>query len=161
MGLHQGPGGEWLVGLGEGFTVPAHGQFTVPGSTDFMYDVTIRFRWWEGRFDAVEVNVCGLEDFSVTGEVLRKVPIARLLREHLATTVKGPRPPGRADGVDHDNLLRVATIYRIAYMAYEPPVQAVAEQLGIAPSTAAKKVIQARRTGLLPPTTPGKARAGS
>jgi hypothetical protein len=159
MGLHQGPDGEWLVGLGDAFTVPATGQFTVPGSSDFMFDVTIRFRWWEGRFDAVTVTVDGLEDFTVTGEVLRRVPIARLLREHLAETVKGPHQRRRADSADQDDLVRVATIYRIAYMALDPPVRAVAQQLGLPVSTAGKKVIQARQAGLLPPTTPGKAGA--
>lgn len=142
-----------VVDLGDGFTMPMSGTFEVPGTPEFMYDVAFRYRWFEGRFDVVEVRVKGLEDFTVTGEVLRKIPVERILRDYLATTVRPPREFADLG----DELVRVAAVYRIAYLAHQPPVQAVAEQLGLPASTAAKKVMAARRVGLLPPTTQGKA----
>jgi hypothetical protein len=55
--------------------------------------------------------------------------------------------------------IRVARVYRFAASINYPPVKAVAEALGCAPSTAAKWVLRARQAGLLPVTTSGKARA--
>jgi hypothetical protein len=144
------------IDLGGGLTLPAGGIFSVPASADFPYDVTIRYRWWEGRFEAVAVHLDAREDNTVTGEVLRRVPVARLLREHLAATVRIPK--GFAKDAD-DELVRVAAVYRIAYMAHEAPVQAVAEHLGISTSTAGKKVMAAREKAYLPKTTRGKAGA--
>jgi hypothetical protein len=145
-----------MIDMGGGLTLPTGGIFSVPASSEFMYDVTIRFRWWEGRFDAVSVHVDATEDFTVTGDVLRRVPVARLLREHLAGTVRIPKGFGKDFD---DELVRVAAVYRIAYVAHEPPVQAVAEHLGISTSTAGKKVMAAREKGYLPKTTRGKAGA--
>jgi hypothetical protein len=159
-GLVTLPTGEFVVDLGGGFTLPALGAFTVEGDASFMYDVTIRYRWWEGRFDAVAVHVDGREDYTVTGEVLRRVPVERLLRGHLAGSV---RIPERLELRSKDaagelaELAHVAAIYRVAYLVHEPPARAVAEQLGISISTAGKKVMAARQAGFLAPATQGKA----
>jgi transposase len=50
-------------------------------------------------------------------------------------------------------------VYRIAHAAGRPPAQAVAEVMGVPRSTAGRWIMRARRAGLLPPTSPGKARA--
>jgi hypothetical protein len=143
--------GRWVLDFGGGVRLPATGTFTI--TVDDHWDVTVGFRWFEGIWDAVEVTVDGREDFTVTGEVLRRVPVERLLREHLVSLMaKVPR----LEGADAD-LATVAAVYRLAYMAHEPPVQAVATQLGLSQSMAGKRVMQAREDGLLPPTSQGKA----
>jgi len=58
-----------------------------------------------------------------------------------------------------DHFERVAAIYRRAYALHQPPTKAVATELGITSSAAAKQVSRARDKGLLPPTTPGRAAA--
>jgi hypothetical protein len=148
---YEGETGRLL--LDDGSVLDALGSFTVPGTDDFNYDVTIRYRYWEGEFDATEVTVSGREGWTVTGDVLRKVPVTRLLRTHLAGLAAGRSV---AQGSDSE-LATVAAVYRLAYAFRERPVRAVADQLGIPASTAAKKVMKAREAGLLPPTTQGKA----
>jgi hypothetical protein len=148
--------GKFVIDLGDGFTIPASGEFTVRPRQDFPFAVTIRYLWSEDRFNVTEVTVKARDGSTVTGEVLRKVPVERMLREHLSAIRKPRRRPSTAI---LDELLQVATIYGQAYVAHQPPVQAVAKQLNIPESTAAKKVMAARRAGLLRPTTPGKAGA--
>lgn len=83
--------------------------------------------------------------------------------EHVATSREDRRAIGRAmkgtrgrPRVPDAELERAADIYRS-----EPrhPVQAVAAMLDLSPRTAARRIEQARKAGLLPPTTPGKAKA--
>jgi len=57
---------------------------------------------------------------------------------------------------DHDYYIGVARIYREALTTTGRPTLAVQEQLQISYSLAAKFVTEARRRGLLPPTTRGR-----
>ena len=134
----------------------AAGTFTVEGHEDFRYDVTIRYRWVEGRFNADEVSVRGQEDFWVTGGVMRRIPCERLFRDHLTSLIATAL---RATSDADDDAATVAAVYRLAYVSHEPPVQAVARHFGIPTSTAAKRVMRARERGSLSPTSPGKAAA--
>jgi hypothetical protein len=61
--------------------------------------------------------------------------------------------------VTADALTEVAEVYRRAAEAGVPPTKAVSETLNMSRSKAAKMVSQARASGMLPPTTPGKAQA--
>jgi hypothetical protein len=55
---------------------------------------------------------------------------------------------------------RVARLYTYAVSLGQQPVQLVADALGCPVGTAAKRVQSARKAGLLPATTPGKAKGG-
>jgi hypothetical protein len=152
--------GRPVLDFGGGIRLPATGTFMT--TFEDHYDVSIGFAWFEGQWDAGKVCVTGREGFTVTGEVLRRVPVERLLREGLVSLLREdisvmagvPSFQGR-----EADLASVAAAYRLAYMAHEPPVRAVAAQFGLSQSMAAKRVMQAREEGLLPPTTKGKAGA--
>jgi hypothetical protein len=139
--------------------MPAQGEFKVRAGPADMYDVTIRYRWHEGlcRMVATEVSVQGLADSAVTGDILRRIPVERLLRAHLPRTVRSAGLHGRDE--EDAGLPWVAAVYRVAFVTLDPPVKAVAEQLGVSASVAANRVMAARRAGYLPPTKPGKAGA--
>lgn len=107
----------------------------------------------------------------ITSLTLRSVAVGRLVRTAAsqnevlrrldAGLPVGPvnttdgRVEGPSAGSDEE-LQLVATTYRLAYLCGEPPVEAVAERLDVARSTANKKVIRARALGLLRPRPRGK-----
>src|SRR5207245_2076856 len=64
---------------------------------------------------------------------------------------------GRPRQYPDDHLVRVASIYRQAWEAHRPPTKAVAENLHLSHSAAAKWVAKAREAGLLAPTERGRA----
>ena len=98
-------------------------------------------------------------DAGVTSEALRAVPLDRLLTSHLVQQ-GGRRAAREWDAANKEQeLAEVALIYTAAFAQRRPPVMAVAEALGVSRSTANKRVIAARKAGLLPPTTQGKAGA--
>lgn len=68
--------------------------------------------------------------------------------------------PGRPVMYDDDHYRQVAAIYSAAEASRQPPAKAVADNLGVARTTAIKWVQRARERGFLPPTTRGKS-AGS
>jgi hypothetical protein len=121
----------------------------------------------------------------ITGATLRKLPSpTRLMREALAVAAGEVRalPDGgaRADFGGHDvadferhvrrprrgsplsdeELDRVAKVYRAALDRDEPATQAVADELHLARSTAARWVAKARARGILGPALPGRAGEG-
>jgi len=66
-----------------------------------------------------------------------------------------PKKTGRpAHGAEH--WVKVVAVYRQAHIERRPPTQAVAKAFEVNKSTAAKYVAEARKRGLLPPTTRGK-----
>jgi hypothetical protein len=69
------------------------------------------------------------------------------------------RPVRRAAQLDGDHYEAVARIYSHAADRGESPRKAVAETMHVSPPTASRWIGEARRRALLPPTTPGKARA--
>jgi hypothetical protein len=154
-----------VLDFGEGFTVPASGSFAVPTGGSTPYDLELSYEYEEatGRFEVIEL-VARVVPFPrkrvgrlvwgepINGPGLRQIPIERLLREHLVAEVMPEGPP-----VDDDELVRVAKVYRLAFLAHDNTAQAVARALDIPVQTATKKIMAARAEGLLPPTTKGKA----
>lgn len=68
-----------------------------------------------------------------------------------------PRPGvGRKRMLGPEELAKVADVYLSAWRRGEPPTVAVAKEFGISSSAAAKRVAQARRAGLLAPTSSGR-----
>lgn len=110
------------------------------------------------------------DDVEVTGELLRKVPVQRLLHparytlhrpmsKSLANTVTTPAqyggwvpdhikdqwPNGRVDVV----LDTVAMMYRVAQTVGDAPVQTIVNGFGVSRATASRMVARAREAGLL------------
>jgi hypothetical protein len=100
---------------------------------------------------------------------MREIPIGELARFDLnnngarqpratragESTVKGTGPQ-RGTPLDQKALETVAHLYREALRTGKPPAATVAAALNIAPSTAAKRIMAARRQNLLGPTAPGR-----
>ena len=80
-------------------------------------------------------------------------------RRKEALRAKGPKKPGRPP-LPLAELARVAEIYIAAFKAHEPPRRAVAVELGISPTAAAKRIASCREVGLLGPAERGKASVG-
>lgn len=119
----------------------------------------------------------------ITGEVLRTIPIRQLIHEAVAAAaskitetlpdgdqVLGPltpadresldkglgRRPRRGSPITEATLRDVASRYKAAVEAGKPPTQAVARELNIARSTAARWVAAARKRGFLGAAMRGK-----
>jgi hypothetical protein len=139
------------------------------------FDVALDAELVDGRYECTRLEVSEREDGPpITSNALRTLPVGRLMREaaQISARVRVGASTRRAttggatlrDGVlrrrpadEDEELLTVALAYRLAHACGEPPTNAVAEQLGIARSTATKKVMAARAAGYLGKTTAGKA----
>ena len=118
---------------------------------------------------------------SVTGDLLRRIPVANLVRaatDEAATSIE-IKPPKETEVVSVEGMPRVtltgpgsrrlgrrlrdqhyeevAEIYRDAVKRGDAPKQAVAKAMGVSVPTAGRYVMEARNRGLLGPTTPGRA----
>jgi hypothetical protein len=112
----------------------------------------------------------------ITGGLLRKVPVAQLMREALKASanevqllpggglkvevgfsgeheIRAPRSGSR---LTDEQLERVAETYREAEQRGHAPTQAVADQFHLARSTAARWVSKARERGMLGPAVRGR-----
>jgi hypothetical protein len=97
--------------------------------------------------------------YALTQTIVRQMPILEWERTALAahaaqltaaaTVVSSPPHSGRPHSAHDLNL--VADIYRVALNARLPARKAVAEAFDISLSTAAKRIMAARKRGFLPP----------
>jgi hypothetical protein len=77
-------------------------------------------------------------------------------RERFRETIgEGRRTPRRGKRLQHNELERVAEVYRLATERGMPPTQAVREAFHVSYPTAGRWVHEARNRGLLPKTTRG------
>lgn len=165
----------------EGLSFPR--RLTARGTVDGLaVTVTISFDEAVGRM-AVERLEVGRGKRPVTADALRKVPLAEIVRaatlrslgvdleaEGLRgrdftaaamATVKLGLDPAQlaAEGPSERALAAAAAIYRAAYVAGDDPIKVVSGMLKRPRSTVARWIVEARRRGLLAPTTRGRARA--
>jgi hypothetical protein len=120
------------------------------------------------------LSVTAVKGKELSGQVLRRVPLSKLVREaakskivHLrdgfAVRIVGleedaPRPQRRT--LDRTFLARVAQIYREAILIGQSPAQDVALRLGpTTPENARRWIMNARKEGLLGPSL-GQGRKG-
>ncbi len=130
------------------------------------------------------VALTARDDDGVTGEAMRSLPVARLLKAafvdasfkldergvgHLLSTplkdreafygrvAKDARQPRQGSPITEDDLRQVAELYRAALGRGDPPTQTVANSLQVARSTAARWVARARERNLLGPALRGRA----
>ncbi len=141
----------------------------------------------DGRLVAEEVSVRVVDSESgpVTGEVLRTVPVASLVRECEGMVWVGDEPPAddisdeaflesiwahtfsnevaarlAANGPTQETLEAVAQVYQLAYLVGAHPTQAVEGRFRLPRSTAGRWVSLARKRGFLGEAPrPGKAGA--
>jgi hypothetical protein len=118
-----------------------------------------------GRLRVTHVSLRALGNGEITAATWRQVPVTTLISAVVQQWAWMRLPGGewvrvdqrRLEGEDEEHY--VARIYRMASASGFKPSKAVAQALGIAESTAAAKVSLARKLGLLPKTTSGKAKA--
>jgi hypothetical protein len=158
-------------------------EVTVYAEDHKGYDVEARVVFEDGRLTARSVKVAQRPDGPpVTGEALRQVPVAWLVRHSLETTPQSPFGPGfgqepgkrfemvlfgmlepedvqrmRAAGPTDETLEWVARTYTLALAVGDRPTKAVKEVFEIAQSTAGQWVARARDRGFLGTAEPGKA----
>jgi len=113
----------------------------------------------------VQIGAGGKTTEELTSRALREIPFATIFEEWLkatsnsrATPTVDPKVAGPLKGgpLPVEVLEKVAELYRSALDRGAPPNKFVAQELGISQSTATKRIVRARREGLLGPTTPGK-----
>jgi hypothetical protein len=100
----------------------------------------------------------------ITADTLRELPLRQTIAavaERMAGLATDPEGDVRriSFGGATEGLEEVAVIYAVAYAVGIRPTKAVADRLSLPSSTASKRVMAARKAGLLPPATPGKAGA--
>jgi len=140
--------------------IPASVTVTITDTTPF--DVEVRLEWSPavGKLAVRKVSCTALpggEDVSpaaIAGLALRDTVQAALEAEYLG----GTGWPGLVDKYgDHDSLAVDALIYLLAVAFNSPkPTATVALARGLSAASGPKRVLTARRAGLLPATEPGK-----
>lgn len=153
-------------------SLPAPGSAMPEASLwlDGGHIVTIVWTTLNGRLEPHKVTVQAPEGRPVTAEALRSIPLGTIVTE-LRTRVAAAHERRSRTSTSSEERARwlkvasqaggalepVAEIYREAHRAGLSPIEEVATALGVSKSTAAKRVVAARRAGHLGPAVPGKA----
>lgn len=142
-----------------------------------------RLRWWDAdsptdtyavtlvmskdpssaRWNLTEIGIESETGKPITVETYRKVPITKLSQQALSVTFGSIHYPTELVGakrgatLPHGVLEEVARIYNEALSRGLPPIPAIAQAFSISKSTSAKRVMLARKNGLLGKATRGKA----
>lgn len=157
------PGAE-RIDIGDGITIPAEVGATAY-TAGFVVEVTAAYDAGSGRYVARRVVVQAEGGQEVTGEVLRGITVAQMVR--LATQNSFGRqlaewPAELAKvGPTTETLQQVARIYRLALLLGDAPTNAVASALGVPRSTAGRWVTRARDRGFLTVIDPRAVRGES
>lgn len=136
----------------------------------------IVFESINGRPEPTMVQIARADGGAVTGTAIRSLPLGELLHDErrwivkeaqgmVAISTRRPPPswnehlpkaagfvatgPHRGRGHSEAELEQVAAVYRAAFAVGDSVQRAVAEALMIAPSTATKRIMAARKAGLL------------
>lgn len=121
------------------------------------WDVTLTTKLINGRREIVSVKIETTDSKPVSRKALSSISLEEILRDELAvklpalSRVLGKREKTSRQGRAHsdDDLREVANIYMAAYMARVPVQRAVANAQGISVSTAVKRIMAARKAGMI------------
>lgn len=146
-----------------GLELPPRIRVEAEDYDELDYDITLCAELEDSRYVITELTARRKPNgLPITPEGLRSVATARVLEMALSghirvwTRTEDGELRGHHAWTVEDELVRVAGTYRIAQACGIPPTKSVAEIFNITRSAAAKKVMAARKAGLLGPTTPGK-----
>ena len=131
-------------------------------STGKHWIVSAEFKTFNQRLDIASLTISPQDlRYPVTRRLLSELPLDKLFRddlaieaEHLSRMLNNRKETNAHQGRQHSNedLRTVADIYLAAYQARIPVQKAVADALGISVSTAAKRIMAARRHGFITST---------
>lgn len=150
------PTNRQLVDIGDGHKVPSEITAIAEDVDGYTVTLTAVYRPASGRYEAREMTVRSENGQEVSGEALRSVPVATILRDGIMSALQaataltfGPPPSDLGKRPTQEALEWVARIYRLALLVGEAPTQAVAGALDLPRSTAGRWVMRARDRGLL------------
>jgi hypothetical protein len=141
---------------------------------DFVFPLGERIQaWWEmvgDRMEPVAIRIVAPEGRALTAAYIRGLPIGKALRDMRAMYVAEAEmydEPGAAErygshrgvALSETDLRQVAEVYLQAFRVGEPVTAAVADAFQIPKSTAAKRIMSARRRGFLPPARANEGQA--
>jgi hypothetical protein len=145
------------VDIGDDWRVPERIRVVRDNHGGVDVELTAEYRPDTGRYEPEEV-VVRRHSLPVTGETLRMLPIAAMLRDAVAAYMaerpemflpQGDLRELAAAGPTDDTLRAVARVYRAAALLGDPPARRVVEAFGIPRGTASGWVMRARDRGLL------------
>ncbi|WP_211658782.1 hypothetical protein [Phytoactinopolyspora halophila] len=159
-----------IVEAGDGLKIPAQVTVTAEDVNGYTAELTARYTAESGRYEVDWLTVRrGDDGQEVTGEGLRSIPVAAILRDGILSALSGftllqagaaPEDLGRSGPTD-ETLRWVARVYRFALLVGDAPTQAVASSLDIPRATAARWVTRARDRSMLTVSDPrGGGRGG-
>lgn len=148
-----------MVTVIEGWDVPSRITIEVDDHDGYTVEVVADYRPNSGRYETQRVTVRQGDGDEVTGEALRRVAVAGILRQgvtrEILDTNAGPVPAHLGEaGPTPETLAWVARVYSLALLLGDAPTQRVADTLGVPRSTAGRWVTRARDRGLLKVTDP-------
>ncbi len=149
-----------MVDIGHGIQIPQTHSDTRTDIEGYRATLVAAYDPAVGRYRATSITIEAMRDHEVTSEMMRKIPVARMLAlitESIALLMPiggiGPREERAADypatGPTDETLRHVAGIYTLAHVVGYPPSKAVAHRLGIPRSTATTWATRARDRGFL------------
>ena len=128
-----------------------------------QWSVEVELKTINGRKGISALSISSVDGFTpLTRRILRDLPLDLLFHGHMAVESKqlssNNRKKTAHKGRTHtdEELQNVAEIYMTAFRAHLPVQKTVAEMLGVSVSTAAKRIMAARKNGniklQMPPT---------
>lgn len=146
-----------LVDIGDAVKIPVEITVNAEGIGSYTVELKAAYEPGAGRYVTRQATVRSVDGAEVTGEALRSVPVATILRDGLLGALQAvmalnfappPADIGKA-GPTTETLQWVARIYRTALLVGDAPAQAVASALGVPRSTASRWATRARDRGYL------------
>ena len=121
-----------------------------------QWSVEVELKADSGRLGISSLSISSTDNkIPLTRRILRDLPLDQLFRQHMTIESKQlsktkQKETGHKGRTHTDNELHeVAKIYIAAFQAHRPVQKTVADMLGISVSTAAKRIMAARRSGYI------------
>lgn len=127
------------------------------------FDISAKIHKIDGVYRMTGISIDCVDKEQITVEQYRRIPISNIMKKGLSmvapkpemgVTLKGAQ---RGSSLPDDLLEEVARIYKDSINYGVSPIPAIASAFGISKSTAAKRVMLARKQGHLGKAVKGKA----